>query len=46
MYADRTRDVGTTNLSHLFRVSAATIHKVLDGKYVTLEDYEERMAQR
>jgi hypothetical protein len=43
MYADRTRDVQAPGIAHLFRVSAATIHKVLDGRYVPLEDYEERM---
>lgn len=45
MYADRTRNIGVTNLKHLFRVSEATIHKVLDGKYIPLEDYEEKKNQ-
>lgn len=46
MYADRTRDMQPSGIAHLFRVGAATIHKVLDGAYVPLEDYEERMRQR
>ena len=40
MYADKTRNIQTGNLAHLFRVSSATILKVIAGKYKPSEEYK------
>jgi hypothetical protein len=46
MYADSTRNIRTPNLAHLFGVSVATIHNVLNNHYTPLEDYETLLARR